>query len=128
MKLKDCSFLADENIHPFLVAYLKDSGYDIITVSQLNLAGSSDRRIIDEANKTNRIILTHDSDFGTLAVVGRHAFTGIIYIRPGHIRGVFAIDTMKSLFAQDLNFSTGMIIIAQRQNDSLKIRIRNMGE
>ena len=128
MKLKDCSFLADENIHPALVAYLRENGLDVRTVSQLNLAGASDIRIINEAYNTDRIILTHDSDFGTLAVIGNHAFKGIIYIRPGHITGDFSIETIKSLFSQNLDFTERTIIIAQRQNDEVKIRIRNTGD
>ncbi|NLV69210.1 MAG: DUF5615 family PIN-like protein [Spirochaetes bacterium] len=92
------------------------------------MAGKPDIQIIDEAYKQERIILTHDSDFGTLAVAGHHRFTGIIYIRPGHIRGGLTIETMKTLLAQNIEFTVGMIIIVQRQDNDIRIRIRNLGE
>jgi len=124
VKLSESSFLADENIHPAMILFLKDNGYDIFTAGQLNLTGKSDHVIISEALKTGRIIITHDSDFGSIAVAGGEPFTGIIYIRPGHIKGDYAIKTIKTVLQQDNEVSTGMIIVAQRQNETVKIRIR----
>jgi predicted nuclease of predicted toxin-antitoxin system len=124
VKLSESSFLADENIHPAMILFLKNNGYDISTVGQLNLTGKSDHIIINEALKTDRIIITHDSDFGSIAVAGGETFTGIIYLRPGHIKGDYAIETIKTVLQQDIEVSLGMIIVAQRQNETVKIRIR----
>jgi len=124
VKLSKTSFLADENIHPAMISFLRDNGYDVISVEQLNLTGKSDHAIISEALKTERIIITHDSDFGSIAVAGGEPFTGIIYIRPGHIKGDYAIETIKTVLQQDIEISEGMIIVAQRQNETVKIRIR----
>jgi len=124
MKLHECAFFADENIHPDLIRYFQKKGYDITDVAQLNLTGKPDSNIIYEAYKTHRIIITHDSDFGTLAIANREPFWGILFIRSGHIRGEISISTIRTLFEKDLDFTPGIIIVAQRQNDSLKIRIR----
>lgn len=127
MRLKECSFLADENIHPALTAYLKQNGYNISTAAELNLTGKPDLHIIKEAYKSGRIILTHDSDFGTLAVASRQSFNGIVYIRPGHINGEYVIETIKSLFEQDIDIIPGTIIIVRREDNYLKIRVRRQG-
>lgn len=124
MKLKDCCFLADENIHPDLVKYFKLKNYDIKTVGELNLAGKSDPLIIEESFKSDRIILTHDSDFGTLGIARKNSFKGIIYIRPGHINGKFIVEIVDTLFLQDIDIIQGTIIVVQRNNDSIKIRVR----
>jgi len=52
VKLAESSFLADENIHPAMISFLKDNGYNVISVEQLNLTGKSDHAIISEALKT----------------------------------------------------------------------------
>jgi len=124
MKLINCSFLTDENIHPDLVRFLVENGYDVRTAAQLNLAGKSDRVIIEEAYRVGRIIITHDSDFGTLAVSGGQPFTGIIYLRPGHIKGHYVIETLKTVLLQEIEITAGVIIVALRQNDTVKIRVR----
>ena len=54
-----------------------------------------------KAFSEKRIIVTHDSDFGTLAVLGGEPVLGIIYLRPGHIDPTFTCDTLRALFEDD---------------------------
>jgi predicted nuclease of predicted toxin-antitoxin system len=91
MKPLGFPLLADENIHPEVISYLRESGYDIASVSERGLSGQSDDAILNIAFQDRRIILTHDSDFGRLAILQDLPFVGIIYLRPGHIQASFTI-------------------------------------
>lgn len=62
--------LADENIHIFLVDELINVGYDVVTVADKKLIGSSDRTILEVANNDDRILLTADKDFGGILEMG----------------------------------------------------------
>lgn len=55
--------LADENIARAVIAALRKDGHDVITIHELRWRGSSDEAIIAYAKKTERVILTHDTDF-----------------------------------------------------------------
>ncbi len=124
MRLIESSFLADENIQPDVVAHLLGKNIDIITVFDANLAGKPDHVLLEEAAKANRIIITHDADFGNLAVFKGLPCRGILYLRPGHIASRFVIEMLTAVFDQSISVEPGTIIIAQRQNDSVTIRIR----
>jgi len=42
VRLSDFSFLADENIHPEVVAYLRAQGIDVVYVSETGMAAAED--------------------------------------------------------------------------------------
>ena len=64
MNLFGFPLLADENIHPDIVAYLRQDGLDITSTSERGHFGLSDTSVLRQAFRAGRIILTHDSDFG----------------------------------------------------------------
>lgn len=59
-------FLADENIAKSLVKALMKKGYDVEDIKEENLFGISDKEVIDKAKEDERVVLTHDKDFGNL--------------------------------------------------------------
>jgi predicted nuclease of predicted toxin-antitoxin system len=63
--------LADENIHPDVVRFLRDQGTDVCSVTEEGLAGQDNLTLLRRAYQENRVMLTHDSDFGTLAIMQR---------------------------------------------------------
>ena len=73
--------LADENIDPQVIAYLRDAGFDVIDVFDAGLRGRTDQHLLDLAYQQQRVVLTHDSDFGTLAIHQNRPLIGIIYLR-----------------------------------------------
>ncbi len=118
--------LADENIHPDVVRYLREQGAAICSVSEEGLAGQDDLTIMRRAYQENRVALTHDSDFGTLAIVQGEPFTGVVYLRPGHIRGEFVIQIIKTLMSQDIEVQPPFIIVAAFSRGNLQTRVRQM--
>ena len=71
MKLTDFPLLTDENIAPAVASFLREAGFDVRDVIEDHLFGSSDRHLLDLAVSEGRVVVTRDSDFGTL-VVGQH--------------------------------------------------------
>jgi predicted nuclease of predicted toxin-antitoxin system len=68
LTLLDFALIADENIHPAVVAYLRSTGHDVVDVKEEGLNGADDLTLIRRSVAEKRVILTHDGDFGTLAV------------------------------------------------------------
>ncbi len=126
MKLSRFAFLADENIHHDVVAFLREHGLDVATVSDSKLAGAADSSILDVALRTGRIVLTHDRDFGALAVAAGQPILGIIYLRPGHIQAEFTVGTLKAMIEADPDLTAPFILVAARTHDRVRIRIRSL--
>jgi predicted nuclease of predicted toxin-antitoxin system len=77
VKLREFPLLADENIHPVVIDWLRNQGLDVLTVHEANLAAADDQNVLQLAYTQRRVVVTHDSDFGTLAVLGQEPFVGI---------------------------------------------------
>ena len=113
MKLSDCGWLTDENVHPAVIAHLRSKGLDVLDVKEQGWRGRSDRELLDEAYRLGRVVLTHDGDFGTLALLDRRPVVGIVRIRPGHIRFEITIRAVEQLLALSLDPSSPFLIVVQ---------------
>ncbi len=122
----DFTLLADENIHPDVVKFLREQGRNLCSVTEEGLAGQDDLTILRRAHKENRVILTHDSDFGTLAMLQGEPVIGIVYLRPGHIRGEFTIQIIKTLILRPIVVQPPFIIVAAFNRGYLQIRVRQL--
>lgn len=66
MQLNEFALLTDENIDPVVVDYLRKTGFDVLDVKEQGWSGRKDDELLTTATTQNRVIVTHDSDFGTL--------------------------------------------------------------
>ncbi len=126
MNLAEYPFLADENIHPDVIAYLRDLDFDMISVIEAGLIGSSDEPILQFAFAAGRVVLTHDSDFGTLALAYHQPIVGILYVRPGHIQPSFTIDTLTAILNQTFELEPPFVIVGTRRAQKVHIRARQL--
>lgn len=124
MNLREAAFLADENIHPDVVAHLLTAGHDLKHVLTSGLVGAADVELIRLSVAENRVILTHDSDFGRLAIAGREAFVGIIFLRPGHLLPEFSVGSLEALMTLHPMVTPPFVIVARRQGERVHIRVR----
>jgi predicted nuclease of predicted toxin-antitoxin system len=74
-------FLADMNLSPLTVQALQVEGLDIIRVSDVLPAATSDTAILAFARQTGRVIITQDLDFSTLIAIGGHTQPSLITLR-----------------------------------------------
>jgi predicted nuclease of predicted toxin-antitoxin system len=125
--LNDLPLLADENIHPEVIAWLSQQGHDIQSVHDNGWVGVSDEFLVGASAQTGRVILTHDSDFGRLALASGASFVGIIYLRPGHIKPEFVIEMLETLFSESIAVEMPFVIVVQRTGDSVRVRYRRVG-
>ncbi|GJQ36778.1 MAG: hypothetical protein JETCAE01_27880 [Anaerolineaceae bacterium] len=123
MKALDFPLLADENVHPEVIDFLRKAGLDVVSVSEQGQYGMPDSQVLQQATEAGRVVLTHDSDFGGLALMGAQ-FIGIIYIRPGHIRTEFTAKTIEAVRDNAPEVTPPFILVAERTGDTVKIRVR----
>jgi predicted nuclease of predicted toxin-antitoxin system len=123
--LSSFRFLADENIHFELVNYILSSGFDIVHTSSVNLNGKTDSEIVKYSTQENRIILTHDSDFGRIIFTTETDFVGIVYLRPGHIKSEYHFETFNQIIKEQFDFKPPFILVAEKSDETIKLRLRN---
>ena len=59
-------FLVDENLSPRLADHLRAAGHDVVHVRELGLTSAADAAILEVARTQNRVIVSADTDFGTM--------------------------------------------------------------
>ena len=83
MKLTDGAFLTDENVDAAVVAWLRERGLEVFDIKEAGLFGWLDEEILERAFEQKQVIISQDSDFGTLVFRDGARFYGIVYLRPG---------------------------------------------
>ena len=73
-------FLADENIHADIVAWLREENHDVSYAAQ-DLQSRSDDDLLDIVRKEQHILIKDDKDFGELIFRKRLATSGIVLLR-----------------------------------------------
>jgi predicted nuclease of predicted toxin-antitoxin system len=125
MRALDFPLLADENVNPEVIEFLRKSRFDIKSIAEQGNFGLSDTEVLLQATEAGRVVLTHDSDFGGLALMGAK-FVGIIYLRPGHIRSNFTIQTLEAIRDNAPEVTPPFILVAEHTGDTVKIRVRQL--
>jgi predicted nuclease of predicted toxin-antitoxin system len=125
VKALDFPLLADENVHPDVIVFLRDIRLDVESIAEQGKFGLPDAQVLQQATESNRAVLTHDSDFGGMAVFGAK-FIGIIYLRPGHIQADFTVKTLKAIRDNAPDVTPPFILVAERTGDTVKIRVRQL--
>lgn len=124
MTFRNLLFLTDENIQPLVVSFLRNLSIDVLDVKEEKLAGKADSFLLEKAFDQKRIIITHDSDFGRLVALNKLPFTGIIYLRPGHVDPAKSIQSLSSIAEADIDFLPPFIIVAEHTGEHINIRYR----
>ncbi len=124
MKALDFPLLADENIDPDVVAELRARGYDVASVRDRLLGGRPDAEILATAVAEGRVVLTHDADFGLLAIRRAQPCVGIVYLRPGHIAAAFVLEMIDALIEMAIEAQPPFLVVAVRKGNAVTVRLR----
>ena len=118
--MTDLRFLADESCDFAVVRVLRREGYDVYAVSEV-MQRSDDRKLIDQASREQRILLTEDKDFGWLVYVSHADSAGVILIRyPGNARQELA-QTIKHLVREQGSALMGSFVVVQPGHTRIRI-------
>ncbi len=74
-------FLGDVGISPRSIERLRKQGHDAVHLHELGLARLSDSEILQLAVDENRIVLTHDLDFGELVAASGSRIPSVVVSR-----------------------------------------------
>ena len=102
MTLRSFAYLADENIHPEVIAYLLRQGCDVVSTADIHLRGAPDQQLIKAALAAERVILTH-------------------------IRPAFTISTLETLLESSLDLTPPFLLVAIHSDDVFRVRVRSLG-
>lgn len=122
MLFNSLKLLTDENISPKVVSFLRDNGFDVYDVKESGLQGTTDQKLISLAYGQQRFIVTHDSDFGTLAINNNHPCYGIIYLRLNLPAAANVISVLSILCKMNHDFSPGTVLVL----DEHRMRVRQL--
>jgi len=126
VKLFDLPLFADENIDQEVVAELRNRGHDVLTARESGLAGASDREILEAARSSGRVVMTHDADFGALAIRDGEPLLGVVYLRPGHIASPVIVGMFDTLRDVIVDLRDPFIIVVERRGNEVRIRVRTV--
>lgn len=124
MRIREFALLTDENIHPGVVEFLRGEGFGVRDVKEDGLFGTPDDTLLRLANDERRVIVTHDRDFGKLAVATLEPYFGIIFLRPGHTDAEFSVCTLRAVLNADWDLEPPFILVAQHTGEDVAIRVR----
>lgn len=122
MKFATLRLLADENLSPGVVAWLRNRGFDVLDVKEQGWQGEDDSTLMERALSEERFVLTYDRDFGYLAINRGQPCHGIVYLRPALLGPTHVIALLERLLDLDRELEPGDLIVVDRN----KVRIRRV--
>lgn len=123
MRSRDLRFLTDENVSSSLVIFLREQGHDVLDVKEKGWHGKDDAFLLRKASKARRFIITHDRDFGRLAINQRQSCYGVIYLRLRDQRSSNVVRVMREFLNRDLDIRSGTLIVLRESQARIR-RVR----
>jgi predicted nuclease of predicted toxin-antitoxin system len=74
-------FLVDENLSPLIATGLRDAGHEAMHVRDVDLRAARDTAVIEFARENGYIVVSADTDFGTLLAATGSSTPSVVLIR-----------------------------------------------
>jgi predicted nuclease of predicted toxin-antitoxin system len=117
-------FLIDNALSPVVAEGLRQADHDAIHVRDLGLAAADDETIFEHADRDQRVIISADTDFGTILALRNAARPSVILFRGATPRN--PIGQVKLLLANLREIAPsverGAVVVLEPQ----RIRIRTL--
>lgn len=125
MKLAELEFLVDQSVHRSVTRRLQALGIHAEHVGEIGLSRASDAEILTMATSTGRAVLTHDLDFGGLAILATTA-VGVVILRPAHHQVSDTLTQVEWLLRQAVEVEFPFVATCQPTRDGYLLRIRDL--
>ncbi|MCB0594989.1 MAG: DUF5615 family PIN-like protein [Lewinellaceae bacterium] len=126
MTIREFQFLTDENIDEEVADFLRNEGFDVFDIKEEGLFRMPDKDILKLAFEQRRVVISQDSDFGTLIFRDEVSFFGVIYLRPGHYSPEVHIQTLRVLLSTNIEYSIPFILVGENEGGKIKFRLRKL--
>jgi predicted nuclease of predicted toxin-antitoxin system len=117
-------FLVDNALSPYISKGLSEAGYDSIHVRDIGMQAADDIDIFKRAEKEDRIIVSADTDFGTLlARWNKTTPSFILFRRESNVKPEILLELLLSNLKQlKEDLEKGSIVVIGEK----KIRVRRL--
>lgn len=107
-------FLVDECVGPSVAYWLKQKGFDAISIYD-DLPGISDDTVLDKALSENRVLITSDKDFGEMIFKNKRQHNGIVLLRLSNEKPSNKIFVLENLLKDHVLELSGNFVVATEQ-------------
>lgn len=115
-------FIVDNALSPRVAEGLNEAGHDAIHVRSIGLASATDNEILSYAKMDRRVIMSADTDFGTLLALNNASIPSFILFRRTDKRPLSILKLLLSTIdsIQD-DLDKGAVVVIE--DNRLRIRI-----
>ena len=116
-------FLVDNALSPIIAKGLREAGFEAIHVRDIGMHSASDIVIFEYASQNDQIIISADTDFGTLLALRQYSKPSVILFRYTNKRPQSQLSLLISNITEIKNALVSGSIVVFEDN---RIRIRTL--
>ena len=114
-------FLIDMNLSPRWCGILQAEGWDSVHWSQVGIASAPDHQVMQRAHEEQRIVLTHDLDYGAMLAATKATGPSVVQVRTQDVRPQTLVPLLVPILRQfESELNAGALLIV----DEAKSRVR----
>lgn len=115
-------FLVDMNVSPKWCAVLQAEGWECVHWSDVGSASASDHEIMQRALNEDRVVLTHDLDFGAMLAATQAKGPSVVQVRTQDVRPHILAPLLIPLLRQyQIEVEAGALLIVDKANCRVRL-------